>query len=112
MRRLPLDIGMIGRVAGFVAVAAAIAATAVHWRHDDLSVRISADPNPSVPNDPLASELARCLAIGMAAKDDAACEGAWAENRRRFFTYRRPSTSSATKPAVQPTDATPKMEGK
>ena len=33
-------------------------------------------------------ELARCQAIGMAAKDDAACEAAWAENRRRFFTYR------------------------
>ena len=24
----------------------------------------------------------------MAAQDDAACEAAWAENRRRFFTYR------------------------
>ena len=112
MRPPSLEIGVIGRVAGFVAVAAAIVTTAVHWRHDDPSTRISADPTPSVPNDPLARELARCQAIGMAAKDDAACETAWAENRRRFFTYRRPSNRPPTTPAVHPNDVAPKLEGK
>ena len=37
----------------------------------------------------------------MAAKDDAACEAAWAENRRRFFTY-RPTPSAAATPAAAP----------
>jgi len=52
----------------------------------------------------LARELARCREIGMAAKDDAACEAAWAENRRWFFTYRSSdramSVHSAEKPAA------------
>jgi hypothetical protein len=28
------------------------------------------------------------------AKDDAACEAAWAESRRRFFTYQPPSDAT------------------
>jgi 1,6-anhydro-N-acetylmuramate kinase len=38
-------------------------------------------------SDPLAAELSHCQSIGMAAQDDEACTYAWAENRRRFFTY-------------------------
>ena len=60
-------------------------------------------------SDPLAPELARCQAIGMAAKDDAACEAAWAENRRRFFTY-RPADSAASTPPTDPQPAA-KPEG-
>jgi conjugative transfer region protein TrbK len=30
--------------------------------------------------------MARCQALGMAAENDAACQAAWAENRRRFFS--------------------------
>ena len=37
--------------------------------------------------DSLAEELKRCQLIADQAKDDPACEAAWAENRRRFFTY-------------------------
>ena len=55
---------------------------------------------PATVSDPLAPELARCQAIGMAAKDDAACEAAWAENRRRFFTY-RPADSAASAPPTR-----------
>jgi len=33
----------------------------------------------------LAAAMARCQALGMAAENDAACQAAWAENRRRFF---------------------------
>ena len=40
----------------------------------------------------------------MAAKDDAACEAAWAENRRRFFTY-RPADSAASTPPTDPQPA-------
>ncbi len=29
--------------------------------------------------------MERCQALGMAAANDAACQAAWAENRRRFF---------------------------
>jgi conjugative transfer region protein TrbK len=29
--------------------------------------------------------MARCQTLGMAAENDAACQSAWAENRRRFF---------------------------
>ena len=39
----------------------------------------------TVPADPLAQELARCNTLGMAAKDDARCQAAWAANRLRFF---------------------------
>ncbi len=41
-----------------------------------------------VPSAPLAQELARCSALGLEAEQDQACKDAWAENRRRFFTYR------------------------
>lgn len=112
MRQPPLDIGMVGRVAGLVAVAAAIVATAVHWRHDDVGSRAPADATITVPSDPLSRELARCQAIGMAAKDDAACKAAWAENRHRFFTYRASPDRSATTPAVNSNDAAQKLEGK
>jgi hypothetical protein len=45
----------------------------------------------------------------MAAKDDAACEAAWAENRRRFFTY-RPADGAASTPPADPQPAA-KPEG-
>ena len=64
---------------------------------------------PAAVSDPLAPELARCQAIGMAAKDDAACEAAWAENRRRFFTY-RPADSATSTPPTDPQPAA-KREG-
>jgi len=98
MRGRPLNIAAIGRAAGFVLVAAAIVATAIHFRHDDAR-QSTPRSTPSIQSDPLAVELARCQAIGMAAKDDAACETAWAENRRRFFTYRPAPSAASTTPA-------------
>jgi conjugative transfer region protein TrbK len=106
MRRPALDIGTVGRVVGFVAVAATIVATAVHFHHDQIgtSDRVGSAA-ASMQNNPLARELARCQAIGMTAKDDAGCEAAWAENRRRFFTYRQPTEASpaVARPATTPT---------
>jgi len=107
MRGRPLNFPAIGRAAGFALVAAAIVATAIHFRHDD-SPQSTPRSTPSIQSDPLARELARCQAIGMAAKDDAACETAWAENRRRFFTY-RPAPSAASSPPADPRVA-PKLE--
>jgi len=93
MRGRLLNSPAFGRAAGFVLVAAAIVATAVHFAHDPRSLR-TRSAEASAPNDLLASEMRRCQALAMAAKDDAACEAAWAENRRRFFTY-RPAPSAA-----------------
>ena len=83
----PLEIAAVGRVAGFVLVAAAIVAATV--RLDPRRAVSSPLATLSAPTgDPLAAELARCQMIGMAAQNDSACASAWAENRRRFFTYR------------------------
>ena len=98
MRGRPLNIAAIGRAAGFALVAAAIVATAIHFRHDD-ACQSTPRSTSSIQSDPLARELARCQAIGMAAKDDAAGETAWAENRRRFFTYRPAASAASTTPA-------------
>ena len=83
----PLGIPATARATGFVAVAAAIAAVVIHVGRTP----INPIDRPGVPavvlTDPLAQELARCRAIGRAGRDDATCEAAWAEDRRRFFTY-------------------------
>jgi conjugative transfer region protein TrbK len=104
MRGRLLNIGAIARAAGFAVIAAAIVATATHLQRDDERPRHPSSSS-SLHGDRLAQELARCRALGMAAKDDASCEAAWTENRRRFFTYRQPSK---TEPAVtQPPASAP-----
>ena len=108
MHGRPFQIQAIARATGYVVVAAAIAATALHFRHDGASARAPL-PVPSTGSDPIALELARCQSIGMGAKDDAACEAAWAENRRRFFTYRPADNAPAARPAEQ--NSTAKSEG-
>jgi conjugative transfer region protein TrbK len=100
MRRRLSNFRAIGRAAGFALVAAAIVAAAVHLARDARS----AHPRPaqaSASADPLTSEMRRCQALAMAAKDDTACEVAWAENRRRFFTY-RPAPDAAASAAAAP----------
>jgi len=106
MRGRPFQIQAIARAACYVVVAAAIAATALHFRHDGAGAPAPL-PVPSTGSDPLALELAQCQSIGMAAKDDAACEAAWAENRRRFFTYRPADSAAAARPAEQNPSARP-----
>jgi conjugative transfer region protein TrbK len=97
MRGHLLDIPAIGRAAGFSLVAAAIVATTLHFdRQKPAPDPTAARPKPSV--DPLAVELARCQSIGIAAQNDAACAAAWAENRRRFFTYRPADSGARTAP--------------
>jgi conjugative transfer region protein TrbK len=105
----PFRVQSIARATGYVAIAAAIAATALHFRQDGASTSTPLR-TPSIESDPLASELARCQSIGMAAKDDPACEAAWAENRRRFFTYRPADSTAAPRPGEQ--NSTDKPEGR
>jgi conjugative transfer region protein TrbK len=105
MRGLLLNFPAIGRAAGFALVAAAMVAAVAHFKHDTGSARPH-PPEIAAPADPLVSELHRCQAHAMAAKDDAACEAAWAENRRRFFTY-RPAPSAPATPAVAPNSLKP-----
>ena len=93
MRGRLFHIPRIARVAGYIAVAAMIVGVGIHLQHEDTRNAVSLRV-PATTTDALAAELARCQAIGMAAKDDAACEAAWGENRRRFFTY-RPADSAA-----------------
>ena len=106
MRGRPFKIPVIASAAGYAAVAAAIAATARHFRHDDAGASAPLRTR-SIESDPLAPELARCKAIGMAAKDDAACEVAWAENRRRFFSYRPTDRATSAQMAGQKPAAKP-----
>lgn len=100
MRGRLLNFPAIGRALGFVFVAVAIVAAAVHFAQDAPSARQQPAEAPASA-DPLASEMLRCQALAMAAKDDAGCEAAWAENRRRFFTYRSAPSGTAT-PAAAP----------
>jgi conjugative transfer region protein TrbK len=89
MRGRLLNMPAIGRAAGFALVAAMIVAAAVHLRRGDAGGP-GATGKVAVHADALAGELARCQAIGLAAQSDGVCEAAWAENRRRFFTYPAP----------------------
>ena len=101
MRARPLDVPTIGRAAGFVLVAAAIVLAVIHFHREGASQSHATSPATS-HIDPLATELARCQALGMAAENDTACEAVWAENRRRFFTYRPAESASAATPGRPP----------
>ena len=70
-------------------------AAALHRHNDPIRPPLRLGPSTSTSDGPLARELARCQSIGMAAKDDMRCEAAWAENRRRFFTYRPPAAPAS-----------------
>jgi conjugative transfer region protein TrbK len=88
-----LNLPAVARALGFVVVAIAILATALHFSTQPRRAEPRAADAPATA-DPLAEELLRCQLIADQAKDDAACEAAWAESRRRFFTY--PSASAPT----------------
>jgi conjugative transfer region protein TrbK len=86
MRARLLNLPAVARALGFVLVAVAIVATALHSRSLPRRVEPRAADAPATL-DALAEELKRCQLVADQAKDDPACEAAWAENRRRFFTY-------------------------
>jgi conjugative transfer region protein TrbK len=106
MRGRLLNMGAVGRAAGFALVAAALAVALVRVAHEAAALRPSPRLfSPQVPEDALARELAHCQALGMAAETDAACKAAWAETRRRFFTY-------WTAPSASPRHDASELEGK
>ena len=94
-----ISIGGIGRAAGFLIVAGMIVAATIHMRGRVASPS-EPEPHAAKQDDPLLAELKRFQRIGMAAATEAACESAWAENRRRFFTYGTPPASVATPTAT------------
>ncbi len=86
MRADPLNFSAWARALGLVAATIAMIMASVHFRDNDFGIVAATKLGfPLHETDPLADELARCRAIGMAALEDAACKAAWAENRRRFF---------------------------
>jgi conjugative transfer region protein TrbK len=84
MRVHSLNARAFGRGLGLIAIALLVILAALRI-HRGEGFTPSLPPAPSLSSDPLARELARCRAIGLAAADDADCKAAWAENRRRFF---------------------------
>jgi len=100
MRGRLLNMPAIGRAVGFALVAIAIVAAALHFRTSQSHVQ-GLNVRPAAAFDPLTAELQRCQALATQAKDDAACEAAWAESRRRFFTY-QPASSAAASPTASP----------
>ena len=93
----------IARSFGYGAVAVAIVAAALHFRPDDPKAPDLTGDATASATDRLVRELAHCQGLGTAAKDDPACAAAWAENRRRFFSYApMPSTAAASVKPAQP----------
>ena len=100
MRGYLLNKTAIGRAVGFVLVTVTIVAAAFHFR-TSAPVAHGLHVSPAAASDPLTGELQRCQMLATQAKDDAACEAAWAESRRRFFSYPA-EPSPATAPAASP----------
>lgn len=90
-----LNLPAFVRALGFALVAITMVMAAMHFNGTTSRIE-PRHGNFSAAADPLADELKRCQLIASQAKDDAACEAAWAENRRRFF-------SDAPAPAARPT---------
>ena len=103
MRRRPFRFSAVARSVAYGAVAAAIVATALHLRRDPSLPPAIVAPATNA-SDPLAPALARCQALGMAAKDDAACEATWAANRRRFFSLDPADNQIGARPANPKTE--------
>jgi conjugative transfer region protein TrbK len=86
----------VARAGGFALAAAALIAAALYMA-DGASPRLAHTSRPALSADAVAAELARCQALGDTAGNDTRCLGAWAENRRRFFTYlAEPGAPAAT----------------
>lgn len=100
MRGRLLNLTAIGRAVGFALVAVAIVAAALRFGTHEPRIQ-GLHVSPAAASDPLTEELQRCQVLATQAKDDAACEAAWAESRRRFFTY-QPASSAAASPTASP----------
>ena len=97
MRGRFLNLPAVARAVGFALISIAIVAAMLHFREAPSRLPDHAAGSAATSN-PLSDEQKRCQLLASEAKDDAACEAAWAKNRRRFFTYA---------PASKPTPAAP-----
>ncbi|MGH7022267.1 MAG: putative entry exclusion protein TrbK-alt [Caulobacteraceae bacterium] len=77
----------IGRAGAMVLAVLIVALAAVFVLREVAKAPVSRVEAPATA-DPLAPALARCQTLGTKAENDPACLAAWAQNRRRFFTYR------------------------
>jgi conjugative transfer region protein TrbK len=93
MRGRFLNLPALARAVGFALVAIAIIAATLHFREAPSRLTDHA-AGPAATSNPLSDELKRCQVLAAQAKDDADCQAAWAESRRRFFTYQPPSTTA------------------
>ena len=100
MRGHLLNLPAVARALAFALVAIAIVAAALHFHASAPRVQ-ALQASPAAALDPLAAELRRCQVLATQANDDSGCEAAWAESRRRFFTYPSPP-SAASPPAASP----------
>lgn len=80
----------VGRLLLFAGIAIVII-IAADWliRHTQVKPRSRERTTAVETSDGLAQRLARCQAIGTAARSDQACIAAWHENHRRFFGDRQ-----------------------
>lgn len=99
MRARLLNLPAVARALVFVLIAVAIVAAALHFRTPPRRAEPLVANAPAL-SDALADELRRCQRIADQAKDDAACEAAWAESRRRFFTYAPAHAATSASPAT------------
>jgi len=99
MRGRLLNLPAVARALGFVFVAIAIVAAALHFRTRSQLTQPHPAEAAATP-DSLADDLERCRLLAEQAKDDPACEAAWAESRRRFFTYAPASAPAPAAPAT------------
>lgn len=107
MRARLVNPAAVARVAGFVLVAVAIVAATLHF-HDAPARVLKHSAELAAAQDGLSGELKRCQVLAVQAKDDAACEAAWAESRRRFFTDQPAPKAAAAPDAPDAPDAPPK----
>jgi len=94
MRGRLLNLSAVARAVGFALVAVAIVAATLHFRAAP-SRWPDHTASPAAISDPRSDELRRCQVLAAQAKDDADCEAAWAESRRRFFTYQQPPNTTS-----------------
>lgn len=81
-----MDSKTLTRIGAVIFVAFAITAAAIDaTRKPEPAETFGTTPTVAASTDPLASELARCGALGEAGERDAGCLAAWAKNRRRFL---------------------------
>ena len=109
MRVRSLETPAFGRAFGLITIVVALVLAAVGVHRGERLIP-SAPPAPSLSSDPLARELTRCRAIGLAAADDLGCKAAWAENRRRFFGSS--ALDAAPTPQMSETRSIAKPEGR